>query len=1216
MTSAPRRLVDRLTDRLVGAETLAARHSLRARKSQREAADPAASAWVSANAGTGKTQVLTDRILRLLLGGTPPERILALTYTKAAAAEMSKRVFDRLANWVVLDQAALTERLTELVGRVPTADELVRARTLFARAIETPGGLKAQTIHAFAQQLLQRFPLEAGVPPQFAVLDDTTALELRNEATEATLREAINDFSKPLGSALKIAVAYAADDTFDAVLREALARRGWLSAMSRLALSSGAGHDEVERLYRREFALPADLTLDEALNARAEVLSRRDLEQARDILRTGKVSDSTAAGQLDKALRGTSPRAIGDALRLVFLTDRDEPRDRLITSALAAEYPDVAAMLARGQVRFSTADEAVRKLDLLQATLALLTLSDAVEMRFSEAKARRAALDFEDQIERAASLLGGAQRLPGTAAGADWVLYKLDGGLDHILVDEAQDTGPPQWQLIEALANEFFSGAGSRDDLVRTLFAVGDEKQSIYGFQGAAPEMFARKGRAFAASAEASARAWRRVPLNVSFRTTEPILKLVDAVFADPAATPGLTHDPAPIEHVAHRTGRAGLVELWPIETPDAPVDPRPWRPLEDAPVGSPIARLADRIAGTIADWLAKGERLPSEDRPIRPGDILVLVRKRRPFAPAMVAALKARGIAVAGADRLDLADQIAVQDLLVLGDFLVLPEDDLALATVLKSPLFGLDDADLFRIARDRKGSLWSSLLAHAKTDARFDEAATTLKAWRSEADFLPPYEFFASLLAREGGKYRHRLLGRLGAEAADPLDEFINLALTFDESEPPSLQGFLTAARSGTREIKRDMEQGRDEVRVMTVHGAKGLEAPIVFLPDTCTTGTAERPGGLIAAADAARPSGIGELMLWPIKGSGRLAVVRSARTADKQRGTAELNRLLYVALTRPRDRLYIAGFRTGREPPADCWYRLVERALRPMAEVVQRPQCGTILRLASPQLAEVEPPKQDASAVVTPVPWPDWVRRPPPRETRLTVPLTPSRLAPLDVDEAGEPVEPPAGRRGESLVSPGGLTNDATRFLRGTLTHALLEHLPGLPRERWTKAADAFLASRASGLPARTRSSIAREVLAIVGNPQFADVFGPDSQAEVSIVAEIARPPGVRAGPPLRLCGQIDRLAVVDGRVDVIDYKTNRPPPRTVDGVAEAYLLQLATYRLAVRAIFPGKPVTAAILWTDGARIMEIPATVLDQAELRLWALDIADLAAARS
>ncbi|WP_072396528.1 double-strand break repair helicase AddA [Hyphomicrobium sp. CS1GBMeth3] len=1166
---------------------------------QAEAADPAASVWVSANAGTGKTHVLTMRVLRLLLAGTPPERILCLTYTKAAAAEMSKRVFESLSKWVMLPEDELEAALLKFLGREPQSSEMALARTLFTRATETPGGLSVQTIHAFAERLLQRFPLEAGVTPGFAILDEETARKLMREATDQVIGTAARERTSPLGRALETAIAYAADDRFDEILADALGHRDWLDEAHRLA----GGLDEAGVLYRRHFGVRKDVTRAAIEAEAATVLSAADVAHIRNVLIGGTKTDVDGANRAAAVLSATSDRARMDALCDLLLTKDKEPRKKLVTKALGEKNPEIEPMLSRAQSRLLSLHAEQQGAAVVEATMALLRLAGAVQQRYTDAKVRRAALDFEDLIARTKALLS-------EQSSAEWVLYKLDNGLDHILVDESQDTSPSQWRVVEALATEFFSGTGARDDIVRTLFAVGDEKQSIYSFQGAAPEMFSAMGGRFADLGRAAGVTWRTVPLTLSFRTVAPILAAVDRVFADRERTPGVT--PAP--HAAKRAGHGGVVEIWHTEAHEdvAPADA--WSPLDEQSTEPPVVRIANRIADTIKGWLASGEVLASTGRPIAPGDILILVRKRAPFAAPMVQALKARNIPVAGADRMRLTEQIAVQDMLSLGDFLTLPEDDLALAEVLKSPIFGLDDADLTDLAfwnreeagQERKGTFWKALLERSKENARFVEAAETLKRWRKAADFRPPFEFFADILDRDG--VRKKLIARLGLDAADPLDEFLNLALTYDDGAPPSLAGFLAFMREGTRDIKRDMEHGRDEVRVMTVHGAKGLEAPIVFLPDTCSAGSAAGQAGRpIKLQTMQRAPGSPTPFVWPIKDTGSLEQMRDARDELRRREREELNRLLYVALTRARDRLYVAGFEGRKGLEAGCWYELIRERLDGLLERVQQPDGREVLRLVTLQTAPTEAPKATRAAVKADAPLPPWAMTSVPKEPQLTIPLAPSRLAPYDTDDEGEPLPapPPRAREAEPAVLSPAALSDESRFLRGTLTHALLQHLPSVERKAWGKVAKAFLAERGRGLPRTTLASIEAETLAILSDPAFAPVFGPDSQAEVPIVAVIPRPEG--AGPPLRITGQIDRLALSGDEVLIVDYKTNRGAPRSPEAVAPAYLFQLAAYALAVREIAPGKRVRAALLWTQGPHLMEIQEDTLAVYADELWRLD---------
>ncbi len=1176
-----------------------AKELARTTRAQADAADPRASVWVSANAGTGKTHVLTNRVLRLMLTGTPPERILCLTYTKAAAAEMSKRVFSTLATWVTAPDDKLEANLHELLTRTATDPELALARTLFTRAIETPGGLKVQTIHAFCERLLQRFPLEAGVPPGFQILDDEEARAIHREAIEATLGEATSNPTSPLGHALTTAIAHAADDRFDEVLKDAIRRRAWLEQATRVTEEiPGAGRFETaERIYRAALGVRAGMTIARLREEQAALLAGSVLSRAADVMLAGKATDQEIGRALAAARTAKSIDETCAALSLAFLTKDGNPRSRFVTKQIKDAEPTLYDALVEARDRFAACEIEARALGALDATMALLTLADNVLQHYDAAKHRRAALDFDDLIAKTAHLLA-------TSFSAEWVLYKLDGGLDHILVDESQDTAPPQWLVIEALAREFFSGSGARDEK-RTLFAVGDEKQSIYSFQGAEPRMFAAMGEKFAAMAADAGEMWRQVPLDLSFRTVAPVLDAVDAVFSDTMRTPGVTSGATYIRHIARRFDKAGLVEIWPTEPFEVATASDAFDPLAETPVRSPVTRLAGRIASTVAGWIAQGEKLQSEDRPIRAGDVLILVRKRRPFAGAMVAALKAHGVAVAGADRIRLTEQIAIADLMALGDFLTLPEDDLALAEVLKSPFFDLDDDDLLTISRGRKGALWSALLAHASENPRFAEAAETLKRWRGRADFTPPFEFFATLLDKEG--MRKRLLSRLGLDAADAIDEFMNLALTFDDRAPPSLSSFLSWLREGAREVKRDMEHGRDEVRVMTVHGAKGLEAPIVFLPDTCTTASVgSNGGGLVELDEATRQAGMPPPWVWAVKGSTRVPAIEAKRARLREAETAERNRLLYVAMTRARDRLYVAGFEGKLGRALGCWYDIIGAGLDNQLSEVETPD-GRVRRRASPQSGEIEKPRSDTAALLAAKEPPAWARTPAPKEPQLAVPLAPSSLAPYDSDVDGEPIAPHrTDEAGDEPPTPSPRTlSDQSRFLRGTLTHALLEHLPALPAATWPEAARLFVSHRGSGLPQRTINSIVREALTILSDRDFAGIFGPESRAEVPIVAELPRPSG--RGPALRLTGQIDRLAVLDTSVLIVDYKTNRSPPSSPADVAETYLYQLAAYRLALAAIFPGKIVRAALLWTDGPLLMEIPSSKLDEFAERLWTLD---------
>jgi len=1139
---------------------------------QARASDPNASAWVSANAGTGKTEVLVKRSLRLLLAGAQPECILCLTYTKTAAAEMQNRLLKDLAAWATLPGEDLHAELTALMGHAPEDSDLQRARRLFALSLEARGGLKIHTIHGFCERLLQRFPLESAVTPHFSVLDERGAALLKRTAFDAVISRAAENRDGALGRALDTIITVAGEEWFRQVVDAVLAKRSELARMvaHHDGLSSWA-QAEGEAL-KQLFGVAQD---DEAalLAELSTVLDDAAIEVMLSALVShGSTKDDAKTEEGLRGVCGSTDEARAAALRLTFLTAEAKPRARVCSKALRGEAPQIAEALEAVRDRVAELDLKLAHLRAAEASSAVLLLADAIQADYTRRKQAEAALDYDDLIVKARHLLSRA----GAAA---WVLYKIDGGVDHILVDEAQDTNPEQWSIIEALAEEFFAGAGASEHL-RTLFAVGDEKQSIYSFQGANPARFGAVGRAFKTRAVAAGVEWHEVPLNLSFRSTVPVLDAVDHVFDRPEAAQGLTFiESAVIKHHANRQGEAGLVELWEVQTETKPEPAPAFEPWSEGASGArAVDALCKHVAATIKGWREGGEMLPSAGRPIKAGDILILVRRREPFTAPMIRALKREGIAVAGADRMRLMDQLAVQDLVALADVLLMPEDDLALAVVLKSPLFGLDDAALFDLAHGRKGALWPVLKGKA-ADPRFSEAAARLKDWLSQADTMPPYEFFAALLGAEAQTMRKRMLRRLGPEAAEAIDEFLDAALAYDRDAAPSLQGFVNQLRAGDIEIKRDMEQDRDEVRIMTVHGAKGLQAPIVFLPDTCMLPRAQGPRLFPVPRKGAPPDEVTHLVWTP--GRSDLEAIAEAKDTMRRGELDEYHRLLYVAMTRARDRLYVCGWQGQKEPEKDCWYHLVRDGLDGHLVPVEDGVCRSVSAQEKP--AEADDTKTEA---YEPAPLPDWaltLAKPERVHTRLA----PSRLAlNAEGDGAFGPEQPPLG--------PSALAENM-RFARGRLVHALLQHLPEVAPSDQEQAARTFVAARGAGLPDALKDEIIGETLAIVRDERFAPLFQPGSLAEVPVVARIGE-----GEDRFDLEGQIDRLAILDQDLLILDYKTNRPPPSTPDEVSQAYVDQLAAYRLALSGLFPGRTLRAALLWTDGPLLMEIPSTLLDVAE----------------
>jgi ATP-dependent helicase/nuclease subunit A len=1134
---------------------------------QRQAADPTTSVWVAASAGTGKTKVLTDRVLSLLLAGAAPERLLCLTFTKAAAAEMANRIALRLAGWATGAEAELAADLARLTGKAADQALLTRARRLFARVLDTPGGLKIETIHAFCQSLLRRFPLEAGLAPHFQVMDDRDAGEMLATAREELLAAARRSSTDPAGPTSRLAEALAVvtaavhETAFPDLMAELASERGRL----RRLMDRHGGRDGVVAALFRHFDLAPGTTVETLLDIAVadSAFDAAGCRKAAAALAAGSAGDVQKAEVMASWLAAPEQRVQRfEDWTQVFLTGKGEIRARLATKAVVTAAPGTLAVLAAEAERLLRLTDRLRQATILTATVALITLAEALLGHYQRQKAARAMLDYDDLILRAVALL----EQPGQAS---WVLFKLDGGIDHVLIDEAQDTNPEQWRVVAALTGEFFAGEGRRPTGSRTVFAVGDAKQSIYSFQRADPREFEAMRERFARVVPAAQGRWAEVALSVSFRSAPAVLAAVDRVINSAGGGDGVTTPGHPVLHVPYRAGAGGLVELWPPTKPAPRDDPEPWKPpVERLKGDSPRARLAQLVARRIQAMIDGGEMLQSRGRPIRAGDVLVLVRRRNAFVEELVRELKTLGVAVAGADRMVLTEQLAVMDLMALANCLLLPEDDLTLATVLKGPLIGLAEEDLFTLAFGRSGSLWEAL--RARTEPIFLAARDRLAGWMALADQVPPHDLFSAILA-DGGK--QALLARLGLEAIDPLDEFITLTLAFERAHPPSLQGFLRWLEEGGVEIKRDLDQGSlGAVRIMTVHGAKGLQAPIVFLPDTMQVPT--RPSRLLWLNEETDD----ELLVWPPRAGDQDGVCRAAREAANHRRDQEYRRLLYVALTRAEDRLYIAGWETRRASAAHCWYNVVETALADATEIETDPflaarlEDGRVRRLRSPQSAPVTAQPGDAAPSIPPAP-PAWVFAPAPEEPSPPRPLTPSRP-----DDEEPPIRSPFG------------TDSGARFRRGRLVHRLLQTLPDVARHKRAEAAARFLGRPGWSLPFAEQAAIAQEITAILDDPAFAPLFGPGSLPEVPVVGLV----GERI-----LSGQVDRLVVTDTDVLVVDYKTNRPPPRDPRDVAPLYLRQMAAYRTALSCIYPGKRIRCALLWTDGPRLMPLDGALLDDA-----------------
>ncbi|MBA4163325.1 MAG: double-strand break repair helicase AddA [Erythrobacter sp.] len=1134
---------------------------------QVRAADPQHSVWLSASAGTGKTQVLSARVLRLLLNGnTDPSQILCLTFTKAGAAEMAQRINQVLARWVRLKPERLAKELGHIGADIgPETQE--RARTLFASVLDCPGGgLRIDTIHAFAQWLLANFPSEADLVPGARPIEDREREILARKVLGEMLEEAEGHQDRPVLDAVAQFTCRKDPDALRKwLMRCANARELWFGP--------GAWQPPLQPRVLRLLGLPEDT--DEAqLEQMCDPRSFDDEALRRCLAgyRRWKSAASAKAIPVIEQWLASGPAARVEQLEALGVVLFHKNGNPILPKAVDDDFADASA---RAGAALAAIDEFRRLLDLAAFLLPSLDLGRRFALRWDEAKAREGLLDFDDLIHRAADLLRRADM-------ADWIRYKLDRRFDHVLVDEAQDTNAAQWQIIDALIDDFFAGEGAHGDRLRTIFTVGDYKQAIFGFQGTSPDNFHRARQRVRTAMEALAgnaaeirrntpqRELQDLDLGRSYRTAQSVLTFVDrSIEAVGWQALGLDREPA--QHEGEE--RPGLVMLWAPVRSETGTDAdesdeasEPGEAGEEGWLSRHDRAMADKIAEQVHRWMTSEPFVLIKRglRNARPGDVMVLVRKRKELAALIVARLHARGVPVAGVDRLRLGAPLAVKDLMAALRFAAQPLDDLNLANLLASPLVGWSQGDLLaHVPRPKEVRLWHHL--RGGEDPLVAQTVAQLRQLLALADFETPQALLQWLLVGPW-RGREKLVARLGREANDPIDELVNAAFDYEAGAAPSLAGFIQWFDASSGELKRDPGGASDQVRVMTVHGSKGLEAPIVILADA--TGKPGQGGDLTLEEISVTDARARTVPLPVFTKEERIGPIESAAEASKIAELQEHWRLLYVAMTRAEEALFIGGSLGPREkePHPDSWYARIAPVFdgEPLPDDLWNVRYEWGYR--APPVAGAARAREEKPDI------PDWARVPVGPEPRPPRPLAPSAAG---EDQSADPPLAPD------------LARVAAR--RGVLIHRLLERLPEIAVDAREQLAGAWLARQAAELDHAARAEIVQCALAVIDDPGFADVFSPLALAEVPLAAVV--------GGEV-VAGTADRLLVEAAQVTVVDFKTARRPPATLGEIPESTLRQMAAYAGALEAIYPGRTVRAAVIYTQTPQLIEIPAEVIER------------------
>jgi ATP-dependent helicase/nuclease subunit A len=1101
---------------------------------QQQAANPQQSVWVSASAGTGKTRVLVNRMLRLMLAGGRPEKLLCITFTKAAAAEVLERIQHVVLKWSIQDETTLANELAIVLDQSPSREEIQRARRLLPIILQSPGGIKIMTIHAFCQSVLARFPLEANVSPGFAIADEAQSQSLLTQAKYQLLEDTTAENDPELFANLSRFFDRLDEKNQNSIIQNVLLKRYRLST-----LLDAHGND-LSKIKETVCQIIGLSLKDLAINHETAFLQDIPVTDIRALipeLHQGKGATPLKYAAAFQAWIDTTP-----SLRNyidIFLTKSNTIAKNLHTG-LDKSPAWVHDLLDKEANRAFDYLQRQNKIDLAKDTIALLHICLEIIAHYQNLKHLNSVLDYEDQILLTSQLLK-------DPLSSQWVHYKLDGGIDHILVDEAQDTSPAQWDIIEGITSDFFNGSGIKENGERSLFVVGDEKQSIFSFQNADPVAFSKARHSFAEKAAIGKTPWQDISLIDNFRSAPLVLQLTDQVFKDRQLAAYISQDAQDIQHQGFHTQRPGQIELWPLV------------PLAegDAYSNSPEFILSETIA-TQAQKLI-GQRL-SNGKVIRPGDIMILVRKRTPLVGPLTKAFKDRNIPVTSADRLILKDQLAVQDCLMALQCCLNQDDDYALACFLKSPFIGISEEDLYALSIGREGSLWNRFIhsdhpAVSYVQSLAESVTTTL-----------PGHFIHALLSQscpaESRSGRHALVQRLGYDCDDVLDELLLTAYDFEENHNAGAQGFVTWMQNNQSVIKRaSSELDKSRVQIMTVHASKGLQAPIVFLADSNT-----KPGIYRSVQEVIWNDNTRKGFLWGMGDATDSPVFEQEKLRYTELQFSEYYRLLYVAMTRAEERLVVCGWQpkraTHKEFPS--WYDSITNAVhqlqndeRYMHRAVKFfKQDGIYLE----QKGQVKPDSDEDGRSADKQYIPQRLLDLPPEETSRPRPLRPSR-PPEQEPSVFSPLQP-------ARKDP---------YKRGQILHSLFRLIPDYPLSEQQEALDNLLKHHIED--AAEQTSMAKEIMSVLRDPTFAHLFTPNAKAEVPIVGEVELD-----GQSYAMSGQIDRLLIEEDRVLIVDYKTNRPPVLDEAKIPAAYRYQLRAYKALMQKIYPDKKIETALLWTS--------------------------------
>jgi ATP-dependent helicase/nuclease subunit A len=1102
-------------------------------KEQIQASAPQSNIWVTANAGSGKTSVLTSRFIRLMLDGARPEKILCITFTNAGAAEMREKIFNKLSTLALLPLENRKSELSQLLGDIATDKQAKQLQELYLKIIDRPDKIRILTIHSLCQHLLKKFALEAGVQPYFQVIDELAQNELITESQNRlfSLKLYSKDGKKQYAEEIVNAIKDIAKTHSETTIREAI------SAMLKKGhrfLQVIEAHESLENyLANLKTILKADFEESEL----SKNLYNSLFPQLTNIavkLSNGPKKAQDIANDITNYAHSKSV----EHLRSALFTKEGEPK-KLASLAVVKNDDSLALEIDKATEKLVDFEERITSKKLYKTTENLTYIVYGIIQIYEYLKDGRSALDYNDLIHKTTALLNDKEA-------TSWVLYKLDGGIEHLMLDEAQDTSPEQWQIVNALTTEFFS-----EETKRTLFVVGDEKQSIYRFQGADINNFYDQKRRYQNTTAHLNNRLELVPFNMSFRTLPAILNVVDKTFEPPHLKAQITDDESAINHAFFRGDNANLTGYFELKPPIIPEKKdkikHNWHLPESYPESEESSArkiLAANIANDIATMVKNGRNLPSQSRPVRAGDIMILLKNRDELFRELPRELLKHGIKTTGGDRLNIAEQIAAEDLLSFAKFLTLPEDDHNFACLLKSPIIGLSEQQLFELAYKREEvSLYKRFLQQSH---EYPSENAMLSHFLNIVDYNSPYEIFTELL--EVNNIRQKFYKRLGAESKAIIDEFINLTAKFEANYSSGMQGFITWFKNSDAEFKNSPANNPDEVRLLTVHGSKGLEAPIVILANAMQVNAASKTEKIYFLDDH---------FICPLLKELRNQATNELIESEKTQEENEYFRLLYVAMTRARDELYVYGAQS-RNASKNNWYTTIHTAIQDM----EHKNVNESIVIASEsyiQAASMYDAVQNTNDAKLDLAAFGYMQNVPKFTNKQQV-FSPSHL--IEIDEIPYKNAKKQGSTGGELEKE-----------RGNIIHKLFENLPKIAPDQCQKYAENIFKS--SNFKDRLKlDDILNETITCLKNPEFAQIFSENSMVEVPVMGEV---------DGKMLSGKIDRMIITDEKVIIVDYKTNRKIADVNSQTHNKYRRQLLSYKQLMQKIYPQKAIETIILWS---------------------------------